>query len=72
MQTSFFHILPGTRWVQIRTNSGHRVYTGGERFLVIAELGDGELLCWRDGIAPPHPRIRGSLIHERFTTEVTS
>jgi hypothetical protein len=74
-QLSFFAQLrePGERWVQVREDSGHRVYEPGDRFLVVedGEERNGYLLCWKDGQPPSgYPRIRGFVIHEKYIEEV--
>jgi hypothetical protein len=57
---------PDDRWVII---VNHGVIPAGTKYLVIEELdrmGDGWLLCWRDGIEPRHS---GTLLHERHVED---
>lgn len=52
-------MLPDTYWVTIKD---HEIIPVGTRFLVVGVQYKKWLLCWRDGVKPPH-RILGSLLH---------
>ncbi len=70
-QLTFFDILPDTWWVEVKANSGHKVYEGGERFLVIEKEEDGWLLCWKDGIRPAcWPLTKGTLVHRKYVRDI--
>ena len=64
-QTEFFHLTLDGYWVEIKPNSGHRVFEAGKRFLVIDELPDGFLLCWPDGVRPPEG-VQGTYVHKMY------
>lgn len=60
---------PNDRWVEVVR---HGVIPVGTRFLVVeklARMGDGWLLCWRDGIVPLHS---GTLLHEEHIKNCAS
>ena len=51
-------VLPCIFWVTIKD---HKILPTGTRFLLIEQQPDDWLLCWRNGIKPPH-RVLGSLL----------